>query len=90
MRGRHAVACVAGLAIAFASVADNAASCGEDTPTDVPGACAEMPCHTPLLPSSTALPAIVHAPRYVLAVSVIEPTSADAPAPPTPPPTARA
>jgi hypothetical protein len=87
-RMRRAVSCA--VAVALAAVADNAVVCGGDAPGDAPGACAEMPCHTPTLVPDTAVPTPILAPQYAVAVSLNEPASADAPPPPTPPPTARA
>lgn len=95
--GRPAVACAAALAVAFASVADNAACCPEDgqaatlpgAPSSPSSACAEMPCHTPGLLTVIVWPRPVVAPRYAPDPSTPEPMSAEAPTPPTPPPTAR-
>ncbi len=93
---RQATALAAALAMTFASVMDNAASCHEDGAFEItPGGrspapspeCAEMPCHTPLLLTAVAWPApLLTAGREVFS-SYLMPASADALPPPTPPPT---
>lgn len=93
---RQATALAAALAMTFASVVDNAASCREDgsfetTPGGSPSApspgCAEMPCHTPLLMAAVAWPAPALTPGQMVVIPYVTPASADAPPPPTPPPT---
>jgi hypothetical protein len=96
---RRATAIAAALAISFASVVDNAASCREDGPSErgagdgrpaPPASCAEMPCHTPVLPAAPVWPSPVRSPGRAVRGAYVEPASADAPPPPTPPPMSRA
>jgi hypothetical protein len=93
---RRAAACAAAFAIAFASVVDNAACCPDEAErSSLPGApptpssaCAEMPCQTPGVLTALVWPTPVTLLRTAITDPVFEPVSADAPAPPTPPPTA--
>jgi hypothetical protein len=94
---RQIAACLAALAVAVASVADNSATCAEDAgttpdcgaPVCPPLSCAGMPCQTPGVqtwPLPTPKPQLFF--TSALALTPPEPVSADAPPPPTPPPTA--
>ncbi len=96
--GRRVTASVAALALVAASAIDNAASCRDDVPSaggsheSVPvipqTSCAGMPCQTP---GDEQVPLTiwpVFSAERTLSLRLGEPASADAPEPPTPPPTA--
>jgi hypothetical protein len=90
-------ACFAALAISAASVIDNPVSCREDVPSQsapsdgAPGtphdSCAGMPCQTPGAHEATLVAGPVFALERMVVLARPEPQSAEAPAPPTPPPT---
>lgn len=90
-------ACFAALAISAASVIDNPASCREDAPSqsapsDGPlgtrhDSCAGMPCQTPGVHEAPLFAGPVFSLERMIVLARPEPQSAEAPAPPTPPPT---
>jgi hypothetical protein len=95
---RRTIACFAALAMSAASLIDNPASCREDAPqgaapSDRPlgtphDSCAGMPCQAPGVHDAPLLARPLFELERMIALVRPEPQSADAPAPPTPPPTA--